>query len=136
LEPEVRHVSLQSFGRSIAIPQLEAPLDVIEGCTPITSDVAFESLSENRVKLLDVLLKTNYVAIKSEHIVNSFVLEAFDVDSFILCQFYQIACLVVFWYKVVIQVVETQVESVYSHGLLELLHSNHVDFSKSMTSLK
>ena len=85
MEPEVRHVSLQSFGRSIAIPQLEAPLDVFEGCTPISSDVALESLSENGVKLLNVLLKTNYVAIKSKHVVDSFVLEAFDVDSFILC---------------------------------------------------
>ena len=96
LELEVAHVQLHCLGRPVTVPQFETALDVLVSGWPVTLNIALEGLSEDGVELLDVLLQPHEVRVKGEHVVDAFVLEALDVDGFVLPQLNQVANPVVF----------------------------------------
>ena len=91
------HVSLDGFCGTIVFPQFEAAFEVLESCCPVSTNVALECLPEDRVEFLDVLLKTNNIAIKSEHIINTSVFEVLNVDIFVLGKLNEITYLVILW---------------------------------------
>ena len=105
-------VVLESLRWSIGIPQLKTPLNIILGHLPLTRDIALKRLSEDRIKLLDVLLQANKITIKRKHVVNSLVLKALNVDSFILCQLDKVSNLVLLWDVHLLLVSKTEIVSV------------------------
>jgi hypothetical protein len=62
-------------------------------------DVGLEGLSEDGDKLLDMLLETNEVRIKSEHVVNTLVFETLNVDGLILLQLDKVSDFMLFWHN-------------------------------------
>jgi hypothetical protein len=57
------HIVLESFRRSICVPKFEAAVNILLSWSPLALNVAFEGLSENRVELSDVLLKSHDITI-------------------------------------------------------------------------
>jgi len=135
-EIEERHVELESLCWTIVVPKLQAAFDVLSSGGPVTLDVTLEGLTEDGVELLDVLLEADNVTVKSEHVVNALVLEAFNVDGLVLLELDEVTNEMVFLKRRLFIVVETQVESIQSHRLLAflvLLHSDHIDLAECVT---
>jgi hypothetical protein len=132
LELKVRHIQLQRFCWAVVVPELQASLDVVESLKPLSLHVAFECLSEDWRKLLDVLLKTHNITVQREHVVDAFVFEALDVDGLVLRQFYEVTDFVVFGDHRGVYVIKTEIEGVDTHWVLALLHSDNIDLAKSV----
>jgi hypothetical protein len=92
------HVVLECFRGTIIVPEFDTTVNVLTGLLPFTHDVTLESLSENRVELLDMVLQTHDVTVKGEHVIYSLFLERTDVDSLILLQLDQVSNLVVLFH--------------------------------------
>jgi len=80
----VLHVKLHCFGRSIVVPKFKTSFYVLIGSCPVSLDITLKRIPEHWVELLDVLLQSNDVTVQREHVVDSLVLKALNIDSLIL----------------------------------------------------
>lgn len=106
MEPEEGHVLLKGFRGTVRVPKLQAALHIIESSLPVASNVTFESLSEDRIELLNVLLQAHNIRVQCEHVVHALILEGLNVDGLVLGQLDQVADLVILRNQVVVDVVE------------------------------
>ena len=51
------------FKVTVIVPKLETALNVVVGSRPVTLDITLESLSEDGVELLDVLLQSDDITV-------------------------------------------------------------------------
>ena len=80
-----------------------------------------------------MLLEADEIAIKSEHIVNTLVLETLDVDGLVLCQLYQVSKLMLFRSYELVLASKTKIISIDTKWLLMFLfHANYIDFSEGV----
>jgi len=114
LVPVKLHIVQHSYCRPVGVPQLQAPLNVLLGLLPVACNVSFESLSEDWSELSDMLLESNKITVKGEHVVHTFVLEALDVYCLVLRQLDQISDFMIIRYRELILVSKTEVVSVNS----------------------
>ena len=139
LEVMNAHVQFESLRWTVIVPKFNASFNVLERLLPLTLDVTFKGLSKDRVELLDMLLKTNYIAVKCEHVIDSLFSKAMDVDILVLLQFDQISYLVFIVDLLFLSIVEWQIKGVQTNRLfwfLELFHCDDVDFTQSVTSFE
>jgi len=107
LELEVTHIQLQSLSRPITIPELQTPLNIFKCCLPVTLDVALKRLSKYRIKLLNMLLQANNIAVECEHVVDALISKALNINSLILLQLDQLTYFVILRNDHLFHVVET-----------------------------